>query len=191
MRGERLCASPRPGLDCAAQTMLPRHEVRPPREDMMTKSSAMARRISRRKFMAGAAGAGTALASNLAAPGLLAQTRAPLRLGNLNSFTGATPCRREQSRRHEPVLRRRQLDVGGRKIGSPRATSSIRRSGCRRRRSLSKYNDTCRPGQQRCLAVLAATAKGFYVVSGAGTDAITGTAILSDPPRFGLPAGTP
>src|SRR5262249_23880702 len=46
------------------------------------------RRVSRRQFMAGTAGA--ALASNLAAPAILAQTRAPLRLGNLNSFPGAS-----------------------------------------------------------------------------------------------------
>ncbi|MEA2949904.1 MAG: hypothetical protein QOI40_5234, partial [Alphaproteobacteria bacterium] len=53
----------------------------------MTTSGASTRGISRRKFMAGTAGA--ALASNLAAPAILAQTRAPIRLGNLNSFTGA------------------------------------------------------------------------------------------------------
>jgi branched-chain amino acid transport system substrate-binding protein len=53
----------------------------------MTTSGALTRRISRRNFMVGTAGA--ALASNLAAPGILAQTRAPIRLGNLNSFTGA------------------------------------------------------------------------------------------------------
>src|ERR1700682_4329538 len=55
-----------------------------PMTKTMTKS-----RISRRKFMAGTGVAGAALASNLAAPGILAQTRAPIRLGNLNSFTGA------------------------------------------------------------------------------------------------------
>ena len=55
----------------------------------MTKSRALALSISRRKFMAGTGVAGAALASNLAAPGILAQTRAPIRLGNLNSFTGA------------------------------------------------------------------------------------------------------
>jgi branched-chain amino acid transport system substrate-binding protein len=53
----------------------------------MTASGAAARAISRRKFMAGSAGA--ALASSVGAPAILAQTRAPLRLGNLNSFTGA------------------------------------------------------------------------------------------------------
>ena len=55
----------------------------------MIKPRASRRGISRRKFMAGTAGAGAALASNFAAPAILAQTRAPIRLGNLNSFTGA------------------------------------------------------------------------------------------------------
>jgi len=40
----------------------------------MTKSSATTRGMSRRKFMAGTGVAGAALASNLAAPGILAQT---------------------------------------------------------------------------------------------------------------------
>src|SRR4030088_2756354 len=53
----------------------------------MTTSSATSRPISRRKFMAGTAGA--ALAAKPAPPAVFAQTRAPLRLGNLNSFTGA------------------------------------------------------------------------------------------------------
>ena len=55
----------------------------------MTKSRASALSISRRKFMAGTGVAGAALASNLAAPGILAQTRAPIRLGNLNSLNGS------------------------------------------------------------------------------------------------------
>src|SRR5262249_56332776 len=64
-----------------------RRRARPPGEEGMTASSA--RGLSRRKFMAGGAGAGVALASSLAAPPILAQSRAPIRLGNLNSFTGA------------------------------------------------------------------------------------------------------
>ena len=45
--------------------------------------------LSRRKFIKSSAGAGAALASSLAAPALLAQTRAPIKIGNLNSYTGA------------------------------------------------------------------------------------------------------
>ncbi len=38
--------------------------------------------------MSGTAAAGAALASNMAAPAILAQTRAPIKLGNLNTYTG-------------------------------------------------------------------------------------------------------
>jgi branched-chain amino acid transport system substrate-binding protein len=43
---------------------------------------------SRRKFLAGAAAAGTSAAMALGAPAVLAQTKKPLRLGILNTFTG-------------------------------------------------------------------------------------------------------
>src|ERR1044071_1370094 len=45
--------------------------------------------ISRRKFGAKMAKAGAVLASGLAAPHVLAQTKRPIRLGVLNSFTGS------------------------------------------------------------------------------------------------------
>src|ERR1700704_5316573 len=57
------------------------------REGGLMTISNKTRGMSRRTFVAGSAGA--ALASSLPAPAILAQTRAPLRLGNLNSFTGA------------------------------------------------------------------------------------------------------
>ena len=43
-------------------------------------------KLSRRKFLASTAG--VALTSNLAAPAILAQTRTPIRLGNINTYTG-------------------------------------------------------------------------------------------------------
>src|SRR5947199_4694383 len=55
----------------------------------MSEPSLMRQGISRRSFVASTGAAGAALASNLAAPAVLAQTRAPIKLGNLNSFTGA------------------------------------------------------------------------------------------------------
>ena len=54
----------------------------------MKKQGSLANRVSRRTFMKYSAGAGAALASSVTAPAILAQTRAPIRLGNLNSFTG-------------------------------------------------------------------------------------------------------
>ena len=45
--------------------------------------------ISRRTFISRTAGAGAVLTSNFSAPALLAQTDKPIRIGVLNSFTGA------------------------------------------------------------------------------------------------------
>jgi len=54
----------------------------------MKMQGSLASRVSRRTFMKYSAGAGAALASNVGAPAIQAQTRAPIRLGHLNSFTG-------------------------------------------------------------------------------------------------------
>src|ERR1051326_7795999 len=54
----------------------------------MNKQRSFGAGLSRRTFVKTSAAAGAALASNLAAPALLAQSRAPIRLGHLNSFTG-------------------------------------------------------------------------------------------------------
>src|SRR5215469_7904833 len=48
----------------------------------------LARQVSRRTFVKSSAGAGAALASTLAAPAVLAQANAPIRIGFLNTFTG-------------------------------------------------------------------------------------------------------
>jgi branched-chain amino acid transport system substrate-binding protein len=55
-------------------------------EVAVKKSNSLVGRVSRRTFVKSTAGA--ALASTLAAPCLLAQTKAPIKLGNLNTFTG-------------------------------------------------------------------------------------------------------
>jgi branched-chain amino acid transport system substrate-binding protein len=181
VRGERLCAGRSPGLDCPAQTMRPRHEVRHPREDMMTKSSAMARRMSRRKFMVGTAGAGAALASNLAAPGLLAQTRAPIKLGNLNSFTGAIAYAAENNLIGMNLF----FDsvgwtVGGRKIEIIKEDDQFNpQVGLQKAKKLVESDKVDMivgvQASNVALAVLnyAKQQKAFYIVSGAGTDAIT------------------
>ena len=54
----------------------------------MKKISSRVRRLSRRTFMKSSVGAGAALVSTLAAPPILAQANAPIRIGNLNSYTG-------------------------------------------------------------------------------------------------------
>src|SRR5580700_4554642 len=54
----------------------------------MKRQNASANRLSRRIFMRNSAGAGAALATALAAPRVLAQANAPIRIGNINSYTG-------------------------------------------------------------------------------------------------------
>ena len=54
----------------------------------MTKLTSFTKSISRRRLVTGAVGVGAAVAFNFPAPAILAQTRAPIRLGVLNSFTG-------------------------------------------------------------------------------------------------------
>ena len=147
----------------------------------MTKSRASTWSISRRKFMAGAAGAGAALTSNLAAPNLLAQTRAPIKLGNLNSFTGAIAYAAEAN------LNAMNLyfdsigwTVAGRKIEIIKEDDQFNpQVGLQKVKKLVESDKVdLVVGVQASNVALAVLnymkqQKAFYVVSGAGTDAIT------------------
>src|ERR1700719_3017724 len=59
-----------------------------PRRAAMNKPNPFANPVSRRKLLKTSAGAGAALVSTLSAPQILAQANAPIRIGNLNSYTG-------------------------------------------------------------------------------------------------------
>jgi branched-chain amino acid transport system substrate-binding protein len=138
-------------------------------------------RISRRKFMAGAAGAGAALTSNLAAPAILAQTRAPIRLGNLNSFTGAIAYAAEANV-NGMNLYFDSIDwtVAGRKIEIIKEDDQFNpQVGLQKVKKLVESDKVdLVVGVQASNVALAVLnymkqQKAFYVVSGAGTDAIT------------------
>jgi len=147
----------------------------------MTKSRASALSISRRKFMAGTGVAGAALASNLAAPGILAQTRAPIRLGNLNSFTGAIAYAAEAN------LNAMNLyfdsigwTIAGRKVEIVKEDDQFNpQVGLQKVKKLVESDKVdLVVGVQASNVALAVLnymkqQKAFYVVSGAGTDAIT------------------
>jgi branched-chain amino acid transport system substrate-binding protein len=149
--------------------------------DVMTKSRASTWSISRRKFMAGAAGAGAALTSNLAAPAILAQTRAPIRLGNLNSFTGAIAYASEAN------LNAMNLyfdsiggTIAGRKVEIIKEDDQFNpQVGLQKAKKLVESDKVdLVVGVQASNVALAVLnymkqQKAFYVVSGAGTDAIT------------------
>jgi len=131
--------------------------------------------------MAGTAGAGAALASNLAAPGLLAQTRAPIKLGNLNSFTGAIAYAAENNLNGMNLF----FDsvgwtVGGRKIEIIKEDDQFNpQVGLQKAKKLVESDKVDMivgvQASNVALAVLnyAKQQKAFYIVSGAGTDAIT------------------
>ena len=135
--------------------------------------------MSRRKFMATSAGA--ALASNFPAPAILAQSRAPLRLGNLNSFTGAIAYSAENN------LNGMNLyfdsiggSVAGRKVEIIKEDDQFNpQIGLQKAKKLVESDKVdMLVGVQAsnvALAVLnyAKQQKAFYIVSGAGTDAIT------------------
>src|SRR5215475_2745939 len=137
------------------------------------------RRISRRTFVASSAT--TALASSFPAPAILAQTRMPLRLGNLNSFTGAIAYAAENN------LNGMNLyfdSIGGKVAG--RTVEIIKEDdqfnpqiGLQKAKKLVESDKVdLVVGVQASNVALAVLnymkqQKAFYVVSGAGTDAIT------------------
>jgi branched-chain amino acid transport system substrate-binding protein len=135
--------------------------------------------ISRRRFMA--TSAGVAFAANFPAPAILAQSRAPLRLGNLNSFTGAIAYSAENN------LNGMNLyfdsiggSVAGRKVEIIREDDQFNpQIGLQKAKKLVESDKVdMLVGVQAsnvALAILnyAKQQKAFYIVSGAGTDAIT------------------
>jgi branched-chain amino acid transport system substrate-binding protein len=137
--------------------------------------------LSRRTLLARSAKAGVVLASSFAAPALLAQTRAPLRLGILNSFTGAIAYAAENNLDAMGLY----FDsigwtVAGRKIELIKEDDQFNpQVGLQKaKKLLENDNVDMLVGVQAsnvALAVLnyAKQKKAFYVVTGAGADAIT------------------
>jgi branched-chain amino acid transport system substrate-binding protein len=144
----------------------------------MTKSHASAGRISRRKFV-GAAGA--ALASNFAAPAILAQSRAPLRLGNLNTFTGGIAYAGEAHFNATSLyFDSINWTIAGRKVEIIKEDDQFNpQVGLQKVKKLVESDQVDLVlGVQASNVALAVLnymkqQKAFYVVTGAGTDAIT------------------
>src|SRR5262252_1942210 len=137
------------------------------------------RRVSRRQFMASSAGA--ALAAQFPAPAILAQTRAPIRVGNLNSFTGAIAYAAENNLNGMNLY----FDsiggtIAGRKVEIIREDDQFNpQVGLQKAKKLVESDKVDMivgvQASNVALAVLnyAKQQKAFYIVSGAGTDAIT------------------
>lgn len=147
----------------------------------MKKQGPFAARLSRRSFVRNSAAAGAALASNLAAPALLAQSKAPIRLGVLNSFTGGLAYAAEgnlngMSLYFESI----NWTVAGRKIELVKEDDQFNpQVGLQKAKKLIESDKVdLLVGIQASNVALAVLnymkqQKAFYVVSGAGTDAIT------------------
>ncbi len=147
----------------------------------MSKSRAATERISRRGFMAGTVGTGVVLASNIAAPDILAQTRAPIRLGHLNAFTGPVAYAAENTfNAMNLYFDSINWTVAGRKIEIIREDDQFNpQVGLQKAKKLVESDQVdIVVGVQASNVALAVLnymkqQKAFYVVSGAGTDAIT------------------
>jgi branched-chain amino acid transport system substrate-binding protein len=147
----------------------------------MKKQGSLVTRVSRRSFMKVSAGAGAALASSVGAPAVLAQTRAPIRLGHLNSFTGGIAYAAEISLNAMNLyFDSINWTVAGRKIEVIKEDDQFNpQVGLQKAKKLIESDKVdLLVGVQASNVALAVLnymkqQKAFYVVSGAGTDAIT------------------
>lgn len=127
------------------------------------------------------AGAGAALAASVAVPAVLAQTRAPIRLGHLNSFTGAIAYASEVNLNAMNLyFDSINWTVAGRKIEIIKEDDQFNpQVGLQKVKKLVESDKVdLVVGVQASNVALAVLnymkqQKAFYVVSGAGTDAIT------------------
>ena len=131
--------------------------------------------------MSGTAGAGAALASALAAPAVIAQEGKPIRLGVLNSFTGAIAYAGENNLRGMSLyFDSIGWSIAGRKVELIKEDDQFNpQVGLQKAKKLVESDNVdLIVGVQASNVALAVLnymkqQKAFYVVSGAGTDAIT------------------
>jgi branched-chain amino acid transport system substrate-binding protein len=137
--------------------------------------------ISRRNFMSGTAGAGAVLASALAARAARAQDGKPIRIGVLNSFTGAIAYAGENNLRGMSLyFDSIGWNIAGRKVELIKEDDQFNpQIGLQKAKKLIESDNVdLVSGVQASNVALAVLnymkqQKAFYVVSGAGTDAIT------------------
>src|ERR1700681_3764520 len=147
----------------------------------MKKQNSQVNRFSRRKFMRNSAGAGAALVSALAAPRVLAQANAPIRIGNINSDTGGLAYAGENNFNGMSLyFDSINWTVAGRKIEIIKEDDQFNpQVGLQKAKKLVESDNVdLVMGIQASNVALALLnymkqQKAFYVVSGAGTDAIT------------------
>jgi branched-chain amino acid transport system substrate-binding protein len=137
--------------------------------------------VSRRRFIRSSVGAGATLATTLAAPYVLAQANAPIRIGNINSYTGGLAYSAENNLNGMSLFFD-SIDwtIAGRKIELIKEDDQFNpQIGLQKAKKLIESDNVDLvigiQASNVALAVLnyMKQRKAFYVVSGAGTDAIT------------------
>jgi branched-chain amino acid transport system substrate-binding protein len=138
-------------------------------------------RVSRRRFIKSSVGAGATLASTLAAPYVLGQANAPIRIGNINSYTGGLAYAGENNLNGMSFyFDSIDWTIAGRKIELIKEDDQFNpQIGLQKAKKLIESDNVDLvigiQASNVALAVLnyMKQRKAFYVVSGAGTDAIT------------------
>lgn len=147
----------------------------------MRKRNLVAREISRRVLLQRTAGAAAALATAVAAPPVLAQVNKPIRLGNLNTFTGGLAYAGEANWNATNLyFDSINWTIAGRKVEIVREDDQFNpQIGLQKAKKLIESDQVdLLFGVQASNVALAVLnymkrQKAFYVVTGAGTDAIT------------------
>jgi branched-chain amino acid transport system substrate-binding protein len=147
----------------------------------MKKRNAGAAALSRRTFIRNSAGAGVAFASSLAAPHVNAQGSAPIRIGNMNTYTGGLAYAGEANFNGMSLyFDSINWTVAGRKIEIVKEDDQFNpQIGLQKAKKLIESDNVdLLIGIQASNVALAVLnymkqQKAFYIVSGAGTDAIT------------------
>src|ERR1700685_2010121 len=147
----------------------------------MNKPNPFSNPVSRTKLLKPSAGAGAALVSTLSAPPILAQANTPIRIGNLNSYTGGLAYAGENNFNGMSLyFDSINWTVAGRKIEIVKEDDQFNpQIGLQKAKKLIESDKADLiigiQASNVALAVLnyMKQQKAFYVVSGAGTDAIT------------------
>jgi len=147
----------------------------------MQKRNTLGRRLSRRAFMQSSVAAGAVVASATGAPRVLAQSTAPIRIGNVNSYTGGIAYAGENNLNGMNLyFDSINWTVAGRKIELVKEDDQFNpQVGLQKAKKLVESDKVDLiigiQASNVALAVLnyMKQQKAFYIVSGAGTDAIT------------------
>jgi branched-chain amino acid transport system substrate-binding protein len=148
---------------------------------MKKNQNQLCRGLSRRTIVKSAVGAGAALASGLAAPPIMAQSNKPIRLGNINTYTGGLAYA-GQAHWNATSLYFDSINwtVAGRKIEIVKEDDQFNpQIGLQKAKKLVESDQVDLvfgiQASNVALAVLnyMKQQKAFYIVTGAGTDAIT------------------